>query len=221
VLVALFALHGSRNRVAAEIGIDAPTLGAYLKARKRGALRATCEAVQPKRPGSAYRSPESYTTNYPPDAKMIALMGRFGTFSKVANEIGVSCGSLRDYLSRRPALDRAMRAHHASAAHRDGRTREPQRRFKERPWTTTPRRSSWVRHHAAEANLAGQYAAILGSDPCSYCGGSCAEIDHIESVARGGSGEFDNLTASCRHCNRAKRDRPFLYHMLRRAEGWA
>lgn len=44
---------------------------------------------------------------------------------------------------------------------------------------------------------------------CSYCGeiGGILEIDHIHPISKGGSNELDNLTTSCRKCNRQKKDK--------------
>lgn len=54
------------------------------------------------------------------------------------------------------------------------------------------------------------YVAILRADPCSYCGGPCEEIDHIAAVKAGGGNTWDNLTAACLSCNRAKATKPLL-----------
>lgn len=45
---------------------------------------------------------------------------------------------------------------------------------------------------------------------CVYCGriDRPLECDHVLAVANGGSHAIDNLTTSCRPCNRSKRDRP-------------
>jgi len=44
---------------------------------------------------------------------------------------------------------------------------------------------------------------------CSYCGvrGAPLECDHVVPVSRGGNHGEDNLVASCRSCNRSKRDK--------------
>jgi 5-methylcytosine-specific restriction endonuclease McrA len=66
-------------------------------------------------------------------------------------------------------------------------------------------RADKLRRRAGRASgLCRAYAAILLGDPCSYCGGVGGQIDHIEPVARGGSNEWDNLTAACGGCNRRK-----------------
>lgn len=42
---------------------------------------------------------------------------------------------------------------------------------------------------------------------CAWCGVSCEDdfqVDHIVPIARGGEHEIENLTISCRKCNRAK-----------------
>lgn len=44
---------------------------------------------------------------------------------------------------------------------------------------------------------------------CSYCGkiGGILECDHIIPYSKGGSNELENLTTSCRKCNRQKKDK--------------
>lgn len=44
---------------------------------------------------------------------------------------------------------------------------------------------------------------------CSYCGkvGGKLEVDHIIPFSKGGNDSFENLTTSCRTCNRQKKDK--------------
>lgn len=44
---------------------------------------------------------------------------------------------------------------------------------------------------------------------CNYCGkiGGILECDHIIPFSKGGSNEIQNLTTSCRKCNRQKKDK--------------
>jgi hypothetical protein len=44
---------------------------------------------------------------------------------------------------------------------------------------------------------------------CQYCGakGKQLECDHIVPFSKGGSDDLDNLTTSCRRCNRQKKDK--------------
>lgn len=72
-------------------------------------------------------------------------------------------------------------------------------------------------HRRRGVPLDREYAAILRRDPCCYCGGPAGEIDHIVPVIRGGSGEWDNLTAACRSCNATKHDTDLLGYLLQRA----
>lgn len=64
-------------------------------------------------------------------------------------------------------------------------------------------------------NVGAEYARVLDSDPCSYCGAVCEEIDHIRSRREGGDGEWNNLTAACRRCNRRKGSTSLLLFLLR------
>lgn len=59
------------------------------------------------------------------------------------------------------------------------------------------------------------YRHVLRGDPCSYCGASMEEVDHIDPIARGGPNTWDNLTAACKGCNSSKRATPLLRFLLR------
>lgn len=75
--------------------------------------------------------------------------------------------------------------------------------------------------HVVRARLSGVDAAAtlyLLNDPCSYCGGSAGEIDHIIPAINGGSGDEINLTAACRSCNASKNDRSLLTYLVDRAK---
>lgn len=61
------------------------------------------------------------------------------------------------------------------------------------------------------------YIEILRGDPCSYCGASSTEPDHIDAVRMGGTGDADNLTAACKACNSSKKTRSLLEHLLARS----
>lgn len=61
-----------------------------------------------------------------------------------------------------------------------------------------------------------EYAAILFGDPCSYCGGLCEVIDHVDAVAKGGGTGWDNLTAACNDCNARKHATPLLFWVIRK-----
>ncbi len=74
------------------------------------------------------------------------------------------------------------------------------------------RRGVISRSHTIEV---AQYLEILHNDPCCYCGSRSEHIDHIDPISRGGSGDWDNLTASCGSCNRKKHDSSLLSWMLR------
>ncbi len=47
--------------------------------------------------------------------------------------------------------------------------------------------------------------ALLLSEPsCAYCGGAADHAEHCTPLARGGSGELDNLVMACADCNLKK-----------------
>lgn len=59
---------------------------------------------------------------------------------------------------------------------------------------------------------------------CKYCGvvGGKLEADHIIPFSKGGSDELDNLTTSCRRCNRQKKDKSLkefkIWHDQKKAD---
>lgn len=61
------------------------------------------------------------------------------------------------------------------------------------------------------------WARLLRNDPCCYCGCGSEHLDHIHPVALGGTQTWDNLTAACAECNRAKHAEPLLRFLLKRA----
>jgi 5-methylcytosine-specific restriction endonuclease McrA len=78
-----------------------------------------------------------------------------------------------------------------------------------------------ARIHAAPVGDSAQgreYAAILGNDPCSYCGGSGGVIDHIVAIARGGGDAWENLTSACSTCNVRKYSESLLEFLLWRSQ---
>lgn len=64
--------------------------------------------------------------------------------------------------------------------------------------------------------LAKEYRALIGFDPCVFCGGPGEAVDHIHPVAQGGSDRWTNLAPICQSCNSTKRDRPLLGVLLAR-----
>lgn len=71
----------------------------------------------------------------------------------------------------------------------------------------------WRRVGKDDESLA--YVQILLGDPCSYCGESADSIDHIVPTTKGGTSEWDNLTAACMSCNATKHNRTLLLHLDR------
>ena len=59
------------------------------------------------------------------------------------------------------------------------------------------------------------WADILRGDPCSYCDGSCEQIDHIVPFDTGGELKPENTTAACASCNHRKCHTPLLLFLLR------
>lgn len=54
------------------------------------------------------------------------------------------------------------------------------------------------------------YMLALRWDPCWYCGGKDAVLDHIVAKSRGGSDSWENRAGMCRRCNSKKGVRSIL-----------
>lgn len=63
-----------------------------------------------------------------------------------------------------------------------------------------------------------EYVALILNDPCVYCGGEAAEVDHITPISKGGTGQALNLAPACRSCNARKNDDSLLIFMLRQKQ---
>lgn len=57
------------------------------------------------------------------------------------------------------------------------------------------------------------YLEVLRQDPCAYCGKPGDHLDHIVPLARGGEGDWTNLTSACRQCNQSKSARSLLSYL--------
>lgn len=192
------------------------------------------------------RTPGAGVHAYPSDDELVAHMQRLGEYNAVARLVGRRRESLRDYLACRPELRARMDAHRKprltpeQAAENDRRSaREYARRWRaenpdearrvrrEHMATYGPEyRQRWNHYNrlrrlgmAPPDELADEYARVLRGDPCCYCGDPMEHVDHIEPIARGGSGAWDNLTAACAACNQRKNARPLLVFMLDRVTG--
>lgn len=131
----------------------------------------------------------------------------------------------------RPRLSAEQRAENARRSSREWARRwraenpdEARRVRREQMRTYGPEyRQRWNHHNrlrrlaiAPPDDLAHEYALILRGDPCSYCGRPVEHIDHIEPIARGGDGQWTNLTGACAGCNWQKNARPLLIFLLDR-----
>lgn len=56
---------------------------------------------------------------------------------------------------------------------------------------------------------------ITHNDPCAYCGGPADNTDHVVPISEIGmkANRWDNLTACCTQCNRAKWTKPLLQYL--------
>jgi 5-methylcytosine-specific restriction endonuclease McrA len=55
-----------------------------------------------------------------------------------------------------------------------------------------------------------RYLDALRNDPCSYCDGPSASLDHIIATGSGGAGTWDNFTGACFRCNTTKNNASLL-----------
>jgi hypothetical protein len=79
------------------------------------------------------------------------------------------------------------------------------------------RRAARAAAHGLEPVSAADYAAVLASGPCVYCGAEATTVDHVRPLARGGAEHVSNLAPACHPCNSSKRDRLLTEWMPERA----
>lgn len=60
------------------------------------------------------------------------------------------------------------------------------------------------------------YRAVIVFDPCVYCGGQAAAVDHIQPVANGGADSWENMAPVCVSCNSSKQSKDLLQFLLYR-----
>jgi 5-methylcytosine-specific restriction endonuclease McrA len=110
----------------------------------------------------------------------------------------------RDYWRQEHIVDRVRRWH---ADHPD-RTREITRNALRR------RRARLTGAELGSSDLVDGYSRVLAADPCSYCHQASEHIDHIVAISKGGEHAWENLTAACSRCNRAKYSGSLLAFLL-------
>ncbi len=237
-LVDLFREHGSQGGVATALGVPAHAISNHLT--RNPSLREQVRAF--------YREPSTFCAprhSYPSDNELVEMMRMSGSLTAVARACGVRRESLRDYLVRRPALDSRMREwlrpklseEEAQRRNREGARLYAERMRREHPEETRRKRREQMakygpayRHRWNHYNRlrrkqidvpdeqSADYVRILLSDPCSYCGAPMRHVDHITALARGGSGEWNNLTAACSACNFSKSASSVLEFLLRKTQ---
>ena len=164
-----------------------------------------------------------------------AMVRRLGAVSSLCRACNVA--RVAEWRQANPDKARAARARHRDT-HREARrasqldryhrlmAEDPERvRRQRREWAKTPkgrmlnRFGAHKRRGVRPDDEAREWAAIVLSDPCSYCGAPADELDHITPVAVGGDGGWSNLTGACRVCNARKNDADLLSFLARSREG--
>jgi 5-methylcytosine-specific restriction endonuclease McrA len=59
----------------------------------------------------------------------------------------------------------------------------------------------------ARASLTRRAVFARDNWSCQYCGGTAENVDHVIPRSRGGTHTWENVVASCRHCNARKENR--------------
>lgn len=183
-----------------------------------------------------------YTNSYPDDQTLIRMAEDAPSMTGLARALGVRRESLRDYLVRRPDLNRAVREaairpkltpEQAKANMSESRAkwraknmdtvREINRRWarnqspeKRHRWNSYNRERRKTADPAPMDDETAEYLRIIQGDPCVYCGTPGEETDHIQSIYLGGTTTWSNLARACRSCNRSKSKRTLLAFLLAR-----
>ena len=204
------------------------------KVRARGLCKKHYEEWLSLNPERAWKK-----TEYPSDEDLVTMAKRFDKLRELAAELGISQGSLRDYLKIRPQLredvTRTIKDNKVRIDPKDSKLRwklkNPDKvREYNRRWGRNQdpaKRAKWNSYNRERrANLSAsvmtdedvEYATLLRKDPCSYClTYDSPTIDHIIPIEGGGTSEWQNLTLACHSCNSSKNDDLLLKFMLRKA----
>lgn len=59
----------------------------------------------------------------------------------------------------------------------------------------------------------------LTQQPCFYCGGEAATLDHVIPIAKGGRHSIGNLVAACKSCNSSKKDKFLITYKYQKMKG--
>lgn len=59
-----------------------------------------------------------------------------------------------------------------------------------------------------------QYVDLIRTEPCSFCGTSKSEVDHIDPLTISGDDSWQNLGTACRSCNARKGTMSLLDFLL-------
>ena len=167
--------------------------------------------------------------NYPSDDELVAMALHAIHTTELARVIGVRRESLRSYLNVRPTL--RTRVMDALALHREDIIREREKASKHnwklknpdkvraynRKWAKNQNpenRARWnsynrERRKKQDATLMDEesleFAAIVCSDPCSYCHSyENPTLEHVIPIELGGDSHWTNLAGACHSCNASK-----------------
>lgn len=75
-----------------------------------------------------------------------------------------------------------------------------------------------ARQECLDPRRARHYYDIVLHDPCSYCGKTTSQVDHIQPLSRDGEHEWFNFTGTCAKCNQQKGSTSLLMFLLKRNE---
>lgn len=121
----------------------------------------------------------------------------------------------RDYHARNRDVVLAKKREYARK--NSARQVERVREWRKQPHAKLARRLDAHRRRDAKFDRESrEFAAILLTQWCSYCGGPAETIDHIVPVSAGGTSHWSNLTPACKSCNCQKNDLPLISFLLRR-----
>lgn len=110
------------------------------------------------------------------------------------------------------------RVRHRVAFERETPEDRTHRLTRQKKWATA-NRPRWISDRNAKRGAPSSplHIQILVGDPCSYCGAPADGVDHIDPIAYGGSGDWENLAAACGKCNHDKLTLPLLLFLLVRS----
>ena len=114
------------------------------------------------------------------------------------------CGFCQRTERECPSCGRAFRGNNTQCSACRRSAADPERLAAKARRENNSRRARRIGAQVTGPVSAADYAAVIASGPCVYCGAEATTADHIRPLRHGGREAADNLAPACRPCNSGK-----------------